>query len=62
MSTYNSIVKELEQELYDAIQALEEGDLITVRQCSGRAQHRATAAWQAQRTEAGEKDATKKTP
>lgn len=49
MQTYHQQLKEIEDELYAAIEALERGDIIGVRQCSARAQTGAVAAWQAQR-------------
>lgn len=47
METYDEIKADIEKELYEAIEALEHDDLITVRQCSARAQSGANAAWQA---------------
>lgn len=44
--TYQQHMKEIEEELYAAIEALERDDIIGVRQCSARAQTSAVAAWQ----------------
>jgi len=51
---YAVIKKEMEAELWAALDALEKDDIVTVRQCAGRAQSAATPAWQALRRETGE--------
>lgn len=50
--TVEEIAKEIESELYTALEALEQGDFITVRQCSARAQADAIEAFKQKRDEA----------
>lgn len=43
--THDEWIKEAEQELYNALQALESKDLPFVRSCAARAQNYVTMAW-----------------
>ena len=54
--SYDDLVVGIEKELYTAIEALERGDLIGVRQCSARAQSGAAEAWQTQRRQMENQD------
>ena len=49
--TFKEYLKEIESELYAALEALEEGDVVTVRQCSTRASAMTNDAWKAKREE-----------
>lgn len=51
MSQLDDLKKEIESELWAALNALEEGDIIGVRQCAARAQSGANEAWRASRKE-----------
>jgi hypothetical protein len=46
---YDFLVKQIEENLYGALAALESGDLIGVRQQTARANTSCVAAWQTQR-------------
>lgn len=51
MNEYNALIEQVEQELYDALQALEDGDLPTVRSCAARAQDDVVTAWRVRKAE-----------
>lgn len=56
MSEYDQLIVEIESDLWAAMAALEQQDLIAVRQCVIRANQQTVAAWQAFRRETGEVD------
>lgn len=51
MSEYKALLEQVERELYDALQALEDGDLPTVRSCTARAENDVIDAWKVKRAE-----------
>lgn len=53
-SDYDSQIKEIEEELWAAIAALESQDLCAVRQCLDRAKTTTVLAWQSFRNVVGE--------
>lgn len=54
--TFKEYLTEIESELYTALEALEQEDLITVRQCSARAQAKTNEAWRERRKDAERKE------
>lgn len=52
--TASEHIKEIESALYEALEALENDDLIRVRQCAGQAQQSTNDAWRARRREHGD--------
>lgn len=43
---FDEYMQKIERDLYDALEALDSGDLITIRQCSARVKENANSAWQ----------------